>query len=272
MVRGFERRTGIQVDYTGTRDADAVLASDIKDGNPPDLAVLSRPGELRQDAADGTLVPIDAALNQVQLARQYAPGWREPHAGGRAVGGPALLRDHRQGRAEERDLVRPAPVPGPRPGHADLTRPDLGPAHRPGPRPGPRRRDAVVPGPGGQLGLRLAGDRLDRGHRAAPVRAEDLRRVGGGHAALDLGPDPAGLAGLRQRGQHPRPGPRRLRGRAGHQLRPGRPAHVHQPARLLPGPRGLVHHRVLRPGPARRLPGPRTRGRGPTSTSSRSRR
>ena len=76
MVRGFERRTGIQVDYTGTRDADAVLASDIKDGSPPDLAVLSRPGELRQDAADGTLVPIDAALDQGRLARQYTPGWR----------------------------------------------------------------------------------------------------------------------------------------------------------------------------------------------------
>lgn len=76
MVRGFEHRTGIQVDYTGTRDADAVLASDLKDGNPPDLAVLSRPGELRQDAADGTLVPITAALSQQQLARQYTPGWR----------------------------------------------------------------------------------------------------------------------------------------------------------------------------------------------------
>jgi len=76
MVRGFEHATGIQVDYTGTRDADAVLASDLKDGNPPDLAVLSRPGELRQDAADGTLVPIDAALDQARLARQYTPGWR----------------------------------------------------------------------------------------------------------------------------------------------------------------------------------------------------
>jgi alpha-glucoside transport system substrate-binding protein len=76
MVRGFERRTGIQVDYTGTRDADAVLASDLKDGSPPDLAVLSRPGELRQDAADGTLVPIDAALSQPRLARQYSAGWR----------------------------------------------------------------------------------------------------------------------------------------------------------------------------------------------------
>jgi alpha-glucoside transport system substrate-binding protein len=76
MVGGFESKYHIHVDYTGTRDADAVLASDLKDGDPPDLAVLSRPGELRQDAAAGTLVPIDAALDQRQLARQYTPGWR----------------------------------------------------------------------------------------------------------------------------------------------------------------------------------------------------
>jgi alpha-glucoside transport system substrate-binding protein len=75
MVRGFEQRYGIQVDYTGTRDADAVLASDLKDGNPPDLAVLATPGELRQDAAAGTLAPIDRALDPGAMARQYGPGW-----------------------------------------------------------------------------------------------------------------------------------------------------------------------------------------------------
>ena len=57
MVRGFERRTGIQVDYTGTRDADAVLASDIKDGSPPDLAVLSRPGSCARTQPTGRWSP-----------------------------------------------------------------------------------------------------------------------------------------------------------------------------------------------------------------------
>ncbi|HUY52229.1 MAG TPA: ABC transporter substrate-binding protein [Streptosporangiaceae bacterium] len=75
MLHGFEKRYGIQVDYTGTRDADAVLASDLKDGNPPDLAVLATPGELDQDAAAGALVPIDGALNLTTMATQYGPGW-----------------------------------------------------------------------------------------------------------------------------------------------------------------------------------------------------
>jgi alpha-glucoside transport system substrate-binding protein len=77
MIRGFEQQTGIQVDYTGTRDASAVLASDLEDGNPPDLAVLATPGELRQYAAAGTLVPLDKALATVHLASQYSPGWRQ---------------------------------------------------------------------------------------------------------------------------------------------------------------------------------------------------
>jgi len=75
MVSGFEQKSGIRVDYTGTRDANAVLTSDLKDGNPPDLAVLATPGELDQDAADGTLVPIDTALRSAGLAGEYGPGW-----------------------------------------------------------------------------------------------------------------------------------------------------------------------------------------------------
>jgi alpha-glucoside transport system substrate-binding protein len=77
MVSGFEQKTGIRVVYTGTRDADAVLASDLKDGNPPDLAVLATPGELDQYAKDGMLKPVDAALKSAGLGSEYGPGWRK---------------------------------------------------------------------------------------------------------------------------------------------------------------------------------------------------
>jgi alpha-glucoside transport system substrate-binding protein len=75
MLRGFEQQTGIQVEYTGTRDADTVLTADLKNGSPPDLAVLASPGELRQDAAAGALVPIGGALGMNRMTRQYGPGW-----------------------------------------------------------------------------------------------------------------------------------------------------------------------------------------------------
>ena len=36
MLGGFEKKVrDLRLDYTGTRDADAVLASDLKDGHPP---------------------------------------------------------------------------------------------------------------------------------------------------------------------------------------------------------------------------------------------
>ena len=76
MVNGFEQKYHIRVRYTGTRDASAVLASDVKDGNPPDLAVLATPGELDQYAKDGTLIPIDGALRSTGLTSEYGPGWR----------------------------------------------------------------------------------------------------------------------------------------------------------------------------------------------------
>ena len=75
MVESFEKTTGLSVNYIGTRDADAVLASGLKNGDPPELAVLASPGELREQAAAGTLVPLDDALDRKQLRRDYKPTW-----------------------------------------------------------------------------------------------------------------------------------------------------------------------------------------------------
>lgn len=76
MIKGFEKATGIRVHYIGTRDADAVLASELKNGDPPELAVLATPGELRQYAATGTLVSLDNVLDQARMTTDYAAGWR----------------------------------------------------------------------------------------------------------------------------------------------------------------------------------------------------
>ncbi|HLV71908.1 MAG TPA: ABC transporter substrate-binding protein [Vulgatibacteraceae bacterium] len=58
MLSAFERSSGIEVEYTGTRDARAVLASELHDGHPPDAAVLATPGDLRAYAAAGELRPL----------------------------------------------------------------------------------------------------------------------------------------------------------------------------------------------------------------------
>lgn len=87
MIERFEKATGIRVHYIGTRDADAVLASELKNGHPPELAVLATPGELRQHAAAGKLVALDDVLDQRRMAAEYAPSWLAlMHANGRSSG------------------------------------------------------------------------------------------------------------------------------------------------------------------------------------------
>src|SRR5690606_33859379 len=58
ILADFEEESGVEVEYTGTRDARAVLASELHDGHPPDAAVLATPGDLRAYAAEGRLRPL----------------------------------------------------------------------------------------------------------------------------------------------------------------------------------------------------------------------
>jgi alpha-glucoside transport system substrate-binding protein len=67
MVAPFEERTGITVEYEGTRDLNAVLTTRVQGGNPPDVAGLPGPGQLLQFAREGTLLPLDDAIDMGRL-------------------------------------------------------------------------------------------------------------------------------------------------------------------------------------------------------------
>src|SRR3981081_4321753 len=47
MVKPFEDRTGIKIQYEGTRDLNAVLTTRVTAGHPPDLAGLPGPGQMK---------------------------------------------------------------------------------------------------------------------------------------------------------------------------------------------------------------------------------
>jgi alpha-glucoside transport system substrate-binding protein len=51
MLQPFIDHTGIQVDYTGTRDVNAVLTTQIQGGNPPNVAGVPGPGVAVGDLA-----------------------------------------------------------------------------------------------------------------------------------------------------------------------------------------------------------------------------
>jgi alpha-glucoside transport system substrate-binding protein len=77
MVAPFEERTGIRVEYTGTRDINAVLTTGVASGILPDVAGLPGPGQMRQFAERGALVPLDDVLDMDTYVAETSPGFVE---------------------------------------------------------------------------------------------------------------------------------------------------------------------------------------------------
>jgi alpha-glucoside transport system substrate-binding protein len=75
LVKPFEQKTGISVQYEGTRDLDAVLTTRVAAGNPPDLAGLPNPGKMAEFARQGKLVDLSGVLDMMKMKQAYAPGW-----------------------------------------------------------------------------------------------------------------------------------------------------------------------------------------------------
>ena len=87
MVRPFEERTGITVQYEGTRDLNAVLTTRVEGGNPPDVAGLPGPGQMAQFARAGRLTDLSNVLDQSTLRAQYSDEWlRLSQVDGKQVG------------------------------------------------------------------------------------------------------------------------------------------------------------------------------------------
>jgi len=77
MIKPFEDRTGITVNYTGTRDVNAVLTTRLQAGNPPDTAGLPGPGQMAQYAREGKLVDLSKVLDVNRMKQQYAQSWMD---------------------------------------------------------------------------------------------------------------------------------------------------------------------------------------------------
>ena len=75
MVKPFQERTGVQVEFEATRDLDAVLTTRVAAGNPPDLAVLPSPGKMADLARQGKLVDLGGVLDVGAMKKSYAQGW-----------------------------------------------------------------------------------------------------------------------------------------------------------------------------------------------------
>jgi len=75
MVAPFEAETGITVEYTGTRDLNAVLTTGVASGILPDLAGLPGPGQLQEFAQRGALKALDDVLDIATYTSETSPGF-----------------------------------------------------------------------------------------------------------------------------------------------------------------------------------------------------
>ncbi|HOE76498.1 MAG TPA: extracellular solute-binding protein [Rectinema sp.] len=76
----FTAETGIPYSYEGNRDSTVVLKSRVASSNPPDIAILPRPGEVANYARQGVLIPLnqgqkDDILPTSLLDANYGKAW-----------------------------------------------------------------------------------------------------------------------------------------------------------------------------------------------------
>ena len=77
MLAPFIAATGITIDYTGTRDLDAILTTRVEGNDPPDLAAVANPGIMAQFARDGALVDLGPVLEDTTFGEDYAQVWQD---------------------------------------------------------------------------------------------------------------------------------------------------------------------------------------------------
>ncbi|MBY8839825.1 ABC transporter substrate-binding protein [Streptomyces sp. SP2-10] len=78
VIEPFERKYHIHVDYQGSNAESQVLGADVEAGTPPDVVVLTGPGELAEYARRKHLVSLDGLVAR----EDFGTSWATPLADG----------------------------------------------------------------------------------------------------------------------------------------------------------------------------------------------
>jgi alpha-glucoside transport system substrate-binding protein len=76
-VKAFEDATGIDIQYTGTKEFETIITAAVQGGSAPDVVDFPQPGLLRGFAADGYVVDLSTFLDNAWLEKNYNSGWRD---------------------------------------------------------------------------------------------------------------------------------------------------------------------------------------------------
>src|SRR6266481_2377078 len=75
VLKPWEDKTGIKVNYEYSRDLDALLTTRVGAGNPPDLAAAPSPTTLTNFAKQGKVIALDDKIDVASLKSNYSQSW-----------------------------------------------------------------------------------------------------------------------------------------------------------------------------------------------------
>jgi len=76
-VKAFETATGIDIQYTGSKEFEASIRVAIEGGSAPDIVDFPQPGLLANFAAEGRVIDLNTIINPDWLKKNYNQAWLE---------------------------------------------------------------------------------------------------------------------------------------------------------------------------------------------------
>jgi alpha-glucoside transport system substrate-binding protein len=74
-IKEFEEKTGIDIQYEGSKEFEATINIRVDGGNAPDIADFPQPGLLASIAKSGKVIDLTNILDQEKLAANYNKSW-----------------------------------------------------------------------------------------------------------------------------------------------------------------------------------------------------
>jgi alpha-glucoside transport system substrate-binding protein len=76
VTAAFTRKTGIKINYTTARDFAPVIRTRLAAGNPPEVAIIPRPGVLADLAKQGAVKQLSGmGISNAYMKARYSPAW-----------------------------------------------------------------------------------------------------------------------------------------------------------------------------------------------------
>ncbi|MCM3162109.1 ABC transporter substrate-binding protein [Metabacillus litoralis] len=74
-IKEFEEKTGIDIQYEGSKEFEATISIRVEGGNPPDIADFPQPGLLSTFAKQGNVIDVSTFMDQEKLKEKYNQSW-----------------------------------------------------------------------------------------------------------------------------------------------------------------------------------------------------